>query len=263
MREFKPKKDFTAGNYYKDRFFVNKESVKTNPKETPFKEYLDGIKTFKVLNSYVEFGQLVVFIDKEDNINALEYFKNSGFAIMSEMSGVDFTAEKNGIDVFYQLLNIEKALRVRIKCFVENKTFLKSGVEVFASLNWSERELYDMMGVWIKDHPCLGRIIMPDDWFGHPLLKSYPLHGDERARWYEVDKIFGKENREVIGEENRDPYFIDSKDTFNFSQLYHETQYGAEKRPDKPYKQEYQEKDGVAMVTKISRDKFKIIKKRR
>ena len=60
---------------------------------------------------------------------------------------------------------------------------------------------------------------MPKDWVGHPLLKSYPLQGDEYAAWYEVDKIFGKEYRQIIGPEQRDSARIDRNDDKNFSAI--------------------------------------------
>lgn len=261
MREYKPKKDLTAKNYYKDRFFVNKESVKSKVEDTKFKGDLDELSEVEILDSYVEFGQLVVFVNKEQNLNALKKFKECGYAILSEVSGIDFIDERGGIEVFYQLLDIKKAKRARLKCFVKNREFLQSAAGIFISANWAERELYDMMGVWLSGHPNLSRILMPNDWHGYPLLKSYPLQGDEHAKWYEIDRIFGKEYRDVVGPENRDPAFIDSKDTFNFSQIFHETEYGGEK-PDKPYLQEYQEDGGVRFVKHPKRDKFKLIKKR-
>jgi len=69
---------------------------------------------------------------------------------------------------------------------------------------------------------------MPDDWEGHPLLKTYPLQGDEFASWYEVDKIFGKEYRDIIGPENRDPSKIDREDTKRFSRVGYEVPFGAD-----------------------------------
>lgn len=110
-------------------------------------------------------------------------------------------------------------------------------------------KIYDMFGIFIINHPNLKRILMPDDWFGHPLLKTYPLKGDEFARWYEIDKIFGKEYREVVGEEQRDSGFADDKDTLNFARLYHEVPKGSQKK-EISFKQEYQEDEGVAFVKK-------------
>jgi NADH-quinone oxidoreductase subunit C len=90
---------------------------------------------------------------------------------------------------------------------------------------------------------------MPDDWQGHPLLKTYPLQGDEAAQWYEVDKIFGKEARDIIGPEERDDAAIDRYDTTRFARLGHEVPFGtplsAETETETPI--EYQEKGGVSL----------------
>lgn len=262
MRKYSPKDDKTKQNYYKDRFFVANETKKEPCEGSKFEDDLKVLKNIEILNSYIEFENLVIYIKKEDNLKALKSFKKLGYTILCELSGIDFIKDKNGIEVFYQLLDINRKRRARIKCFVENKTFLQSATQIYKSANWAERELYDMMGVWIKDHPNLARILMPDDWYGHPLLKSYPLEGDEFAKWYEIDKIFGKEKRCDFDEENRNPAFIDNKDTFNFSRLYHETEFGGE-IPKEAIRQEYQENGGVKFVKKVKRDKFKLIKKRK
>jgi len=94
--------------------------------------------------------------------------------------------------------------------------------------NFAEREMYDMFGIVANNHPELKRILMPEDWVGHPLLKTYPLQGDEAASWYEVDKIFGKEYRDVIGPELRDPSRIDRGDTQRFARVGKEVPFGAD-----------------------------------
>ncbi|NLY03803.1 MAG: NADH-quinone oxidoreductase subunit C [Campylobacter sp.] len=259
MRDFKNLKGTSKKDYYQDRFYTPKESKKFPVQGTEFEAELDVLKDIEILDSYVEFETLVVYIDKEQNLKALKALKDFGYEVLTEMSGIDFEDEKGGIEIFYQLLSIEHKRRTRLKCFVKDGEFLESSCKLYKSARWAERELYDMLGVLISNHPNLKRILMPDDWYGHPLRKSYPLEGDERAKWYEIDKIYGREYREKFGEENRDPAFVDSKDTFNFSRLYHETNYG-EDRPEKPHLQEAQEDDGVVLVKKVKRDKFKSIK---
>ncbi|WP_297573505.1 NADH-quinone oxidoreductase subunit C [uncultured Campylobacter sp.] len=246
---------------YKDRFYVPLKTKKKEPKDTKFASDYERLKGF-VDVGYVEFEQLILKADRELNLTILKEMKELGYTILCDIFGVDEIEQRGGIEVSYQLLDIKRAFRARVVVFVKEKEFLKSVTSLYKSANWAERELYDMMGVWIKDHPNLSRLIMPDDWHGHPLLKSYPLQGDEAAKWYEVDKIFGKEYRAIIGEENRDPSFIDSKDSFNFARLYHDSEYGGE-IPEKPSLTEYQEEEGVAFVKKVKRDKFKEIKKRK
>ena len=263
MRKYSDKKNAQLQNYYKDRFYHAPHTAKQAVEGSVFAEFLVAVQDeITVMNSFVELDFWVVEIQKEDNVKALQCLKNLGFQVFTEASAIDFVAQKQGFEIFYQLLNLEKKLRVRVKTFVGVKERLKSVVSVFKGANWSEREIYDMFGVFIVGHPNLKRILMPDDWFGHPFLKSYPLQGDEFARWYEIDKIFGKEYRSVVGEEQRDPGFADDKDTLNFARLYHENPKG-EPRSRAFSKQEYQEEGGVAFVKRATRDGAKILEKRR
>ncbi len=263
MRAYSDKKNAQLQNYYKDRFYHAPHTLKSKVEESVFKEDFNIIQSeFKLLSSFVELDFWVLEIEKEDNVNILKRLKNLGYTAFTEASAMDFLAQKGGFEVFYQLLNLDKRLRVRVKTFIKPKERLESVSSVFKGANWSEREIYDMFGIFIINHPNLKRILMPDDWFGHPLLKTYPLKGDEFAKWYEIDKIFGKEYREVVGEEQRDPGFVDDKDTLNFSKIYKETSKN-EARKETSFKQEYQEEGGVFFVKKVKRNEAKILSKRR
>jgi NADH-quinone oxidoreductase subunit C len=126
------------------------------------------------------------------------------------------------------MLNLKKAKRIRIVTRLKEGQAIESAVPLFNSANFAEREMYDMFGIVANNHPFMKRILMPDDWEGHPLLKTYPLQGDEFASWYEVDKIFGKEYRDVIGPENRDASRIDRYDTKRFSRVGYEVPFDAD-----------------------------------
>ncbi len=132
--------------------------------------------------------------------------------------------------------------------------------------SWSEREMYDMYGVKVANHPNMKRIIMPDDWYDYPLRKTYPLIGDETAQWYEIDKIFGKEHREVVGPEIRDCANVDRYDTQRFSRLGHEVQYGTDITDGKEPEHTplaYQEEGGIPIIKKLHEDKSVTIDERR
>lgn len=263
MRQYSDKKNAQKQNYYKDRFYHASQTKKIELENSVFNDdYLKLKEQVNILNTFIELDFWVIYIDKNDNLKTLQFLKDLGYTSFTEASAIDYIEEKNGFEIFYQLLNIDKKLRVRIKTFVGLKEQIQSVASVFKGANWSEREIYDMFGIFIINHPNLKRILMPDDWYGHPLLKSYPLEGDEFAKWYEIDKIFGKQHRSVVGKENRDPGFVDDKDTYNFSKVYHESPKGMPFAKEK-YLQEYQEEGGVAFVKKVKRSDCKFVDKRR
>ncbi len=81
--------------------------------------------------------------------------------------------------VSYHLLALKPgAPRVRLQCWVDDGEPVPSVVSVWPTVDWHEREQFDMMGIRFEGHPNLVRILMEDDWEGHPLRKDYPLGGE-------------------------------------------------------------------------------------
>lgn len=227
MRPYQPKDNVQAKSYYTDRFWVAPSVPREKVTDEDFAAVLEKASAaFTILESFVERDQLVLVVNPEENKPLLQLLKENGYTMLSEMSAVDFLAQRGGFEIFYQLLNVDLAKRIRVKCFIAEKQAIESVEPLFRSADWSEREMFDMFGIKVNNHPYLKRILMPDDWEGYPLLKTYPLHGDEFAQWYEVDKIFGKEARELIGPELRDAAMIDAADSKNFARLGHEVGFG-------------------------------------
>ena len=227
MRKYVPKDNVQAKSYYTDRFWVAPRVPRAEVEEGS--HFADVVKALGKLSkeSYVEIGQLVVHIDATTNVEAMTILKETcGYTQCSEQSAVDYLAQDGEFELFYQLLNITEAKRVRVVCRIKEGQAIESIHSLYKSANFAEREMFDMFGIKVNNHPFLKRILMPDDWEGHPLLKTYPLHGDEFASWYEVDKIFGKEYRDVIGPENRDAARIDRYDTKRFSRVGYEVPFG-------------------------------------
>jgi len=199
-----------------------------------------------------------------DNFGVIELMKNElDYNQLSELSAIDWLAQEGKFEIFYQMLSMSKRKRIRVKCKIGEKESIQSVEKLFRSADWSEREMYDMFGVVVNNHPFMKRILMPDDWEGFPLRKTYPLQGDEFAQWYEVDKIFGKEAREIIGPENRDPARVDRYDTERFARLGHEVPRGADisqGEPDTPLV--YQEEGGVFLIQKFDAEKSVVISDR-
>jgi NADH/F420H2 dehydrogenase subunit C len=79
----------------------------------------------------------------------------------------------------YHLLAMEQpARRVRLQCWLDEGEPVPSVVSVWPTADWHEREQFDLMGVQFDGHPNLTRLLMPDDWEGHPLRKDYPIGGE-------------------------------------------------------------------------------------
>jgi NADH:ubiquinone oxidoreductase subunit C len=78
----------------------------------------------------------------------------------------------------YHLLALPGGRRVRVQVWLDEAEPVDSVVPVWPTADWHEREAWDMMGIRIEGHPNLSRILMEDDWEGHPLRKDYPLGGE-------------------------------------------------------------------------------------
>jgi len=235
MRKYTPKDNVQKKSYYTDRFWVAPRVPKEIVEEgSHFDDVVKALsEVSEIKESAVELGQLRVVINPTDNFKVLEALKEKcGYKMMSEMSAIDYLAKDGEFEVFYQMLNLNEAKRVRVVCRIQRDEAIESVVSLFKSANFAEREMFDMFGIKANNHPFLKRILMPDDWEGHPLLKTYPLQGDETASWYEVDKIFGKEYRDIIGPENRNPSKVDRYDGQRFSRVGYEVPFGTEIDPE-------------------------------
>ena len=107
------------------------------------------------------------------------------FQRLEDLTAIDESArkdpeERTGLTMVYQLLSFESATRIRVKAQLDpERPEAPSLTKLWPSANWYEREVYDMFGVNFNGHPDLRRILLPHDWEGHPLLKSYPGRATE------------------------------------------------------------------------------------
>jgi NADH-quinone oxidoreductase subunit C len=101
------------------------------------------------------------------------------FELLSGVSGVDYLgADVRRLHVAYQLTSMTYRRRVRLEVAVSaDDPVVPSVTSVYPTADWQEREVWDMFGVIFDGHPNLTRILMPDDWEGHPQRKDYPLGG--------------------------------------------------------------------------------------
>jgi NADH-quinone oxidoreductase subunit C len=100
------------------------------------------------------------------------------FNFLSDVTCVDWYPSEPRFEVIYQLLSIPKRERVRLKVRLEGGSpVVESVTSVWPAANYFEREVFDLFGVRFTGHPYLRRLLMPEDWEGHPLRKDYPVEG--------------------------------------------------------------------------------------
>jgi len=100
------------------------------------------------------------------------------FTFLANLSPVDWLSRTPRFEVVYHLRSLEFNYRIALKVDVPDQTLsLPSLTGIWRAANWLEREAYDLFGVRFAGHPDLRRIMLPDDWEGHPYRRDYPLAG--------------------------------------------------------------------------------------
>ena len=120
-------------------------------------------------------GEITMEVRKEILKDILSLLKNSGFDVLMDLTGIDYIKPSKQTTVLYWLHNSSNYNRIRITVTAPRNTTLPSVVDLWEGADWYERELFDLFGINFFGHPDLKRILMPDDWSGHPLLKDYSL----------------------------------------------------------------------------------------
>jgi NADH-quinone oxidoreductase subunit C len=130
----------------------------------------------------VEFrGETTVVVPCEHLRRAAEYLAaepSLRFSFLSDITTVDRFPIEPRFEVNYHLLSLDRRERLRLKvCVAGSDPAVPSVTSVWPTANWHERENFDLFGIRFEGHPDLKRILMPDDWEGHPLRKDYPVEG--------------------------------------------------------------------------------------
>lgn len=100
------------------------------------------------------------------------------FERLSSVTAVDWHPREPRFEIVYHLHSVERNLRIRVKAWVGGEApAIDSVYPVWRGADWYEREVFDLFGVAFRGHPNLQRLMMPEDWNGHPLRKDYPVHG--------------------------------------------------------------------------------------
>lgn len=136
------------------------------------KSELSGV----VLRDELFAKETTIEVSKERLKEVLGYLKTQhGYLVLMDLTGVDYVDPVKCTEVVYWLHNPNNYERFRVVVIAERDEMLPSVTELWEGADWFERELFDLFGVTFEGHPDLKRILMPDDWVGHPLRRDYAL----------------------------------------------------------------------------------------
>jgi NADH-quinone oxidoreductase subunit C len=122
--------------------------------------------------------ELTLTVAPETIILAAEAAKSSGYNFLEDVTAVDWYPTEPRFQISYSILSLALKQRIRLAARVSgDNPRIDSITSIWPSANFYEREIFDLFGVDFPGHPRLTRIMMPDNWEGHPLRKDYPVEG--------------------------------------------------------------------------------------
>lgn len=134
----------------------------------------------RVRASHCHRGDETIVVDRGDLVGALQALRDDrelDLEILMDLCGVDYHPRRPRFEVVYHLVSLRRRHRLRVKVQVEERDAVVPTVShLWPGANWFEREVWDMYGVRFEGHPDLRRILMYEQFEGHPLRKDYPVN---------------------------------------------------------------------------------------
>ena len=129
-----------------------------------------------VQSTHANLGDATAIVDHSAIVDVLGFLRDEAdFEMLMDVTAVDYLGETPRFEVVYHLYSVKHGERLRIKARVpEDDAKIDTATALYASANWMEREVFDLYGIRFDGHPDLRRILLYDDFEGHPLRKDYP-----------------------------------------------------------------------------------------
>lgn len=161
--------------------------VDLSPDDSPEIRLIQEQFPGSVISSRLFRGEKTITVKKENIVAIAKLLRDSAetnYNYLSDVTCVDrlgvMAEGEDRFEILYNLYSMGTFKRFRLKARVGEADATIDTVEVvWPAANWNEREVYDLFGITFNNHSDLRRILMPDDWVGHPLRKDYPIGGEE------------------------------------------------------------------------------------
>jgi NADH-quinone oxidoreductase subunit C len=123
-------------------------------------------------------GELTLTVPSESIVDALTAIRDAGYNAFEDVTAVDWLPSEPRFQLSYHIVSHQYKERIRIKTWVtSDDPAIQSITPVWPGANYYEREVFDLFGIRFEGHPNLRRILMPEEWIGHPMRKDYPVEG--------------------------------------------------------------------------------------
>ena len=156
------------------------------PKPEPLDN--DLVKRYKsrfgdaIREAWTDRKQAILVVDRERLREIAQYSRDDEqFDFLTDLTAVDWPKREKRFDVVLNLYSFVKNERLRLKAHAAANEPVPSVTSIWSTANWLEREAYDMFGIRFEGHPDLKRILLPDEWQGHPLRKDYDILTQDTA----------------------------------------------------------------------------------
>ena len=157
---------------------LDKEGVLSEHAANPAVASLLAWKREAVADAIWDRGELTLTIVPDDIRQAAKIVRAAGYNFLEDVTAVDWYPAEPRFQISYHIVSHSMKQRIRLRAFVtSDDPVIDSITPVWPSANFYEREVFDLFGVRFAAHPNLRRIMMPDEWEGHPLRKDYPVEG--------------------------------------------------------------------------------------
>jgi NADH-quinone oxidoreductase subunit C len=163
---------------------------------------LEGVAEGSVTGTYHERGQACLIVDPERILDVLRWLRDTPgqeYGFLASLHGVDYLPAEPRFGVIYELLNMARVERLRVRAAIADPgggelPVMDSCVELYPTAEFQEREVYEFFGISFRGHPDLRRILLPEDYAGFPQRRDFPVGGEpviftynerEVPRWFE------------------------------------------------------------------------------
>jgi NADH-quinone oxidoreductase subunit C len=157
---------------------LNKEAVYAGLAQNVAIQALCAAHPDAVTNAKFDHGELTLVIAPDAIRGVCRTLQRTGYNFLEDVTCVDWYPGEPRFQVTYHILSHQLKERIRLQAMVASiDPSVDSIVPVWPSANFYEREVWDLFGVRFNGHPGLRRIMLPEEWDGHPLRKDYPVEG--------------------------------------------------------------------------------------